>query len=45
MHDTKDRLKLFDIADNLPYSSKHLQSRMEYYSKNNFNVKIKEIDI
>lgn len=45
MHDTKDKLKLFDIADNLPYSSKHLQSRMEYYSKNNFNVKIKEIDI
>lgn len=45
MHETKTRLMLFDIADNLPYSSKHLQSRMEYYSKNNFNVKVKEVDI
>jgi superfamily II DNA or RNA helicase len=45
MHETKDRLKLFDVADNLPYSSDHFQSRMEYYAKNNFNVKIKEVEI
>lgn len=45
MHESKDRLKLFDVADNLPFSSKHLQLRLEYYAKNNFNVKIKEIDI
>lgn len=45
MHESKEKLKLFDIADNLPYSGKHLQLRLEYYAKNNFNVKIKEMDI
>lgn len=45
MHDTKDKLKLFDVVDNLPFSLKGFQTRMEFYAKNNFNVKIKEIDI
>jgi superfamily II DNA or RNA helicase len=45
MHESKTILKLFDIADNLPYSIKHLQPRMEYYAKNNFQVKVREITL
>lgn len=43
LHETKDKLYLYDISDDLKFSNKHLEKRMEFYARNNFNVEIKEI--
>lgn len=41
----KTQLYLYDFADDLKYSNDSLATRMEYYARNEFNVKIKEIDL
>lgn len=41
----KTQLYLYDFADDLKYSNVGLSTRMEYYARNEFNVKIKEIDL
>jgi superfamily II DNA or RNA helicase len=41
----KTQLYLYDFADDLKYSKVGLSTRMEYYARNEFNVKIKEIDL
>lgn len=41
----KTQLYLYDFADDLEYSSDSLNVRMQYYARNEFNVKIKEIDL
>lgn len=41
----KTQLYLYDFADDLKYSSEGLATRMDYYARNEFNVKIKEIDL
>jgi superfamily II DNA or RNA helicase len=43
LHETKDKLYLFDVSDNLMFGNKHLEKRMEFYARNNFDVEIKEI--
>jgi superfamily II DNA or RNA helicase len=43
LHETKDKLYLFDVSDNLVFGNKHLEKRMEFYARNNFDVEIKEI--
>lgn len=43
MHGTKIRLHLIDIADCLKYGDDHLQHRLDYYARNEFEVEIKEI--
>ena len=45
LHHSKNKLHLYDLADNLKYSEDHLQDRMEYYARNNFEVEIKEVHI
>lgn len=45
LHDTKDKLHLYDFADDLKYSGQHLTERMEYYTKNNFEIEIKEVQL
>jgi superfamily II DNA or RNA helicase len=41
----KTQLYLYDFADDLKYSNDGLTERMGYYARNEFNVKIKEIDL
>lgn len=43
LHETKEKLYLYDISDDLKFANKHLEKRMEFYARNNFNVEIKEI--
>lgn len=45
LHHSKSKLHLYDMADNLKYSEDHLQERMEYYARNNFEVEIKEVNL
>lgn len=44
LHETKARLYLYDISDNLIFGNKHLEKRMGFYAKNNFDVEIKEVN-
>lgn len=41
----KTQLYLYDFADDLEFSKDGLNTRMEYYARNEFNVKVKEIDL
>jgi superfamily II DNA or RNA helicase len=41
----KTQLYLYDFADDLKYTNDGLAARMEYYARNEFNVKVKEIDL
>ena len=43
MHSTKSKLHLIDIADALTYGDKHLDQRLEYYARNEFEVDVKEV--
>jgi len=42
-HKNKNKLKLFDMCDNLRYSKKHLEERIEFYAEEQFNYKLKDI--
>jgi len=43
LHETKEKLIIFDIADDLVYGKKHLVKRIELYEKEQINYEIKEI--
>jgi superfamily II DNA or RNA helicase len=41
-HESKNKVVIFDIADDLIYSDQHLQKRIEFYEEEQFNYNIKE---
>ncbi len=43
LHENKSLLKVFDFADNLHYSNKHLRKREKLYSTEKLNYEIKNI--
>lgn len=43
LHKNKDKLIIFDIADNFHYSNQHLQKRIALYEKEKIQYTIKEI--
>lgn len=43
LHKDKDKLIIFDIADNLKYSDIHMQKRINLYEKEKINYNIKKI--
>jgi len=43
LHKNKNKLIIFDIADNYKYSSNHLEKRMQLYEKEHIKFAIKEI--
>ena len=45
LHSTKSKVLVFDFTENLKFSKKHSKKRTKYYKENNFNYKIKEVDI
>jgi superfamily II DNA or RNA helicase len=45
LHKEKKKLILYDIGDSLPYSEKHLQSRVAIYDKAQFTIDVKEINL
>lgn len=44
-HDSKKKLQLYDIAENLKFSKDHLRKRLKFYEKNNFPFTTKDIDV
>lgn len=44
LHHNKDKLIIFDISDNLTYSSEHMLKRLEIYNKEKINYSIVEIN-
>ncbi len=45
LHSEKRKLILYDIGDNLHYSEKHLQTRIDIYDKAQFELDVFEIDL
>lgn len=45
LHEEKSLLFLYDIGDNLYYSDKHLQNRLDIYTKSQFDISVSEIDL
>jgi superfamily II DNA or RNA helicase len=45
LHNTKTKLQLYDISENLESSKDHANTRKRYYKKNEFPLKEKEINI
>lgn len=45
LHREKLRLTLYDIGDNLKYSNKHLQKRIDIFTKSMFDINVDEIDM
>jgi superfamily II DNA or RNA helicase len=43
LHPTKNKLILYDVSENLYFSERHLNKRLQYYNNNEFNVEIKEV--
>ena len=41
-HHSKDKVVIFDLCDDLIYSSQHLEKRMEFYDEEEINYTIKE---
>lgn len=44
-HATKSKLHLIDLADDFKYGNKHLEIRMDYYARNDFEVEVKEVQL
>lgn len=44
-HISKSKAIIFDIADDLPYSSRHLKERMKIYQEQKINYKITKIQL
>ena len=44
LHENKNKLFIFDIADNLLYGAKHLRRRKEIYEEEGFNTTTKEFN-
>lgn len=45
LHDEKKKLILYDIGDNLPFSEKHIQTRVDIYTKAEFELDMFEINL
>lgn len=45
LHDTKEKVVIFDICDNMKYSLDHLEERIQFYDEEEFPWKIKDITI
>lgn len=45
LHKDKKGLILYDIGDNLKYSEKHLQERIDMYTKAQFNIDVFELQL
>jgi superfamily II DNA or RNA helicase len=45
LHKDKKGLILYDIGDNLKYSEKHLQERIDMYTKAQFNIDVFELNL
>ena len=43
LHNDKEEVIIFDIADNLKYGMQHMRKRMRLYTKEHFNYGVKEI--
>lgn len=43
LHVTKNKVLIFDMADDLTYGNKHLQKRLQMYANQNFETEIKEV--
>jgi superfamily II DNA or RNA helicase len=43
LHFSKNRVLIFDMADDLTYGNKHLQKRLQMYANQNFETEIKEV--
>ena len=44
-HSTKDIARVYDLVDNIKYSRKHAQERIEYYSEEEYDHEIVEVDL
>lgn len=44
-HESKEKAIVYDIADNLRYSSKHLKARLQTYKKQKIKTKIRNIKL
>lgn len=45
MHKEKTILDLYDIGDSLKYSDDHLEKRLEFYAKSEFEIDVKEVNL
>jgi superfamily II DNA or RNA helicase len=45
LHKEKNKLILYDIGDSLKYSDKHLEKRLQFYAKAEFDLDVKEINL
>jgi len=45
LHKEKSKLMLYDIGDDLYYSNRHLQKRLEIYEKSKFDIIVDEINL
>jgi hypothetical protein len=45
LHDSKDKLRIFDIVDNTKYSSSHAEYRQEIYDKEDIEWTARTIEI
>jgi superfamily II DNA or RNA helicase len=44
-HSTKAYARVYDLCDNLKYNAKHAQERMNFYSDEEFEIKIQEVTL
>ena len=44
-HASKKKLQLYDIAENLKFSEKHVRKRIKYYEKNDFPFTVKDVNV
>jgi superfamily II DNA or RNA helicase len=45
LHNTKRKLDLFDIAENLRFSKKHLRKRLKYYDESEFEYEVRKVQM
>jgi len=45
LHDEKKRLTLYDIGDSLKYADRHLEKRIGFYDKAEFDIDVKDINL
>jgi superfamily II DNA or RNA helicase len=43
LHNTKDKLHLYDICENLRFSEQHSKKRIKYYKDNNFDFVVRDV--
>lgn len=43
LHNEKKKLTLYDISDSLKYSERHLETRIDFYTRAEFDMDVKEV--